>query len=498
MQFTRRYWAVVGVAGVLGATAAVTARPVMLLAAAGVGAWLVGSQYAFTAELSRLDRTLSVDQSVTPDRGSTTRPFQATLSASVRPLTASIAFALRPSPAVTVDDAAETRCRLDPGESEASTTATVHLPVAGTATFDPPTVTATDRFGLFAETLVRGEETTATAEPSAPDDVRVRRGGATAAVFGEHHADLRGDDLDIADIREYVPGDPVNRIDWKTTARMNSPHVIEYESRADLRHALVFDRRAHLSVGRPGRTALDYLREVAVRVTSAAATAKDPVGLYVFDDEGPPTVLASSADTEQYRTVVSRLLDVTAATPSRGSTAANARPNATGRTRARSVRTPSAAEASERLGDDDSAFARSVRPFVATPRSDGERTADDPLLEACATVRARERGRLTTCIFTDDSDPRTLRESVRLARRNGNHVSVFLTPTVLFEPEAFADLETARERYRTFEALRRDLDSLDRVRAFEVASGDRLETVRSVGRTDGAAEETDWRRPTNA
>ncbi len=72
-----------------------------------------------------------------------------------------------------------------------------------------------------------------------------------------------------------------------------------------------------------------------------------------------------------------------------------------------------------------------------------------------------------------------------MARANDAAVTVFLAPTILYEPGGLADVERASDRYREFEALRRDLARLDRVRAFEVGPGDRLATVLESGRERG-------------
>jgi hypothetical protein len=71
---------------------------------------------------------------------------------------------------------------------------------------------------------------------------------------------------------------------------------------------------------------------------------------------------------------------------------------------------------------------------------------------------------------------------VKLARRDEGEVLVFLTPQVLFEPGGLADMEDAYERYVDFEEFRRELARLERVSAFEIAPGDRLEGVLAAGR----------------
>ena len=46
--------------------------------------------------------------------------------------------------------------------------------------------------------------------------------------------------MDLADIREYVPGDDVRHIDWNVTARMDTPYVREYhEDREITAHFLL-------------------------------------------------------------------------------------------------------------------------------------------------------------------------------------------------------------------------------------------------------------------
>lgn len=45
---------------------------------------------------------------------------------------------------------------------------------------------------------------------------------------GEHLTLFRGHGIDLADIREYEPGDDVRQIDWNVTARMDTPYVRQY------------------------------------------------------------------------------------------------------------------------------------------------------------------------------------------------------------------------------------------------------------------------------
>lgn len=46
---------------------------------------------------------------------------------------------------------------------------------------------------------------------------------ATENFAGQYQSGFRGQGLDFDDFREYMPGDDPRFIDWKVTARMNSP-----------------------------------------------------------------------------------------------------------------------------------------------------------------------------------------------------------------------------------------------------------------------------------
>ena len=48
---------------------------------------------------------------------------------------------------------------------------------------------------------------------------------ATETFAGQYQSGFRGQGLDFDDFREYMPGDDPRFIDWKVTARMNSPFV---------------------------------------------------------------------------------------------------------------------------------------------------------------------------------------------------------------------------------------------------------------------------------
>jgi uncharacterized protein (DUF58 family) len=71
-------------------------------------------------------------------------------------------------------------------------------------------------------------------ELALPGKRRFQQGGVTAAV-------TLGDSAEFAGLREYRPGDPLHKVDWKSTARRGMPIVKEYHDEFFERHALILD-----------------------------------------------------------------------------------------------------------------------------------------------------------------------------------------------------------------------------------------------------------------
>ena len=466
MRATRRYWAVGALAATFAGLAVLLARPLLLGGAVGLAAFLLAAQYGFTRSLRRTRAAVTVQQAVERDRVVVDDPIAVTLAATFdapAPLAVEVEAAL---PIVATGAHRDDRTVAVYRHGRAGrATFQIAVPVAGTAAFGRPRLVATDPLGLLEETLRIGPTPTLTVEPSGPRDVHVGEGGERiAAAFGEHPAGRLGPGMAPMELREYVHGDAANRIDWKATARLDQPYVREDEAEIDRVTAILIDGRAAMDVGPAGETKLDYAREVALAVAGDAREHDDPLGLYAVGDEGT-TVTRPPASTPGTYAAIRRTLHGLTATAATGTADRPSNGPSTARTRA------------DRLADDPSAFGTHLRPFFAESATYVDRIDDEPLFRTARVSLGRLRGTLWTVLLTDDTDRAQVREAVKVARRGDDHVVVFLTPDVLFDPGGLADLEAAYERYRDFEAFRRALARMDRVSAFEVAPGDRIHAV---------------------
>lgn len=471
MQVTRRFWGIAGIGAFLAVLAVVLARPLLLVGAAGLGAWLLARQYVFVRALARTLEDIAIEQSVSQDRVVAGREASVTLSTTLpTPSPLDIAIEIVPPVSATGTTGDERTARLARGEDSASVVTPVEWTVAGTYEFAAPELTLTDPLGLFGERLARGPTPEVVVEPRGPHDVHVGEGGDQLMIaYGERQSGRRDAGLDPGELREYVPGDAAGRIDWKATARMSEPYVREYEVETDRVTALLVDHRETMNTGSPGETKLDYARQVALAFVDSVREFGDPLGFYAIGDAGMTDRRAPAAG--QYSLVKRRLMEL--------------RPTdaeLTDTQNSHTLDSPTAARhAAGRLGS-TSAFETTLKPYFATTTTYIERIEDDPLFETARTHLPRLRGAVWTVLFTDDTRRAEVRETVKLARRGDGRVLVFLTPSVLFEPGGLADLEAAYERYRDFEEFRRELARLERVSAFEVGPGDRLDAVLSSGR----------------
>ncbi len=473
MEPTRRWWALAGLAVALAAYAVVLDAPLLLVAPAGLGAYLLAHQYRFLQAVDRLDDGLHVDQAVAPGQVPVEGTVVVTLSASTdvtTPLSCRVEAGVPLG--LTGADSTDRTVTVDPG-GDRSATATLRLsaPVVGPQPFDRATVRARDPLGLFKTEFAAGPAPEVTVVARSTESIHVGEGGdPVRAQIGEHVGGQLGIGFDPAGVREYQFGDAARHIDWKATARMNEPYVQEYESETDRHTLLLVDHRAAMDTGRDGRTKLDVAREVALSVIDGAARLADPLGWYTVGDEGLTGSVPAGAGSGHYDTLRRRLYDLT--TTHAGADAP------------RGGRSPAAARAAETsLDDDESGFARTLRPYFGDRRRYVDRVAGNPLVAAARRAASDGRGTTWTVLVTDDTDRTGVREAVSTVRGRGGQVLVFLLPSALYDVDGLDDLEDAYERYADFEAFRRDLADHDRVTALEVAPEDRLSAVLDVGRS---------------
>ena len=111
-------------------------------------------------------------------------------------------------------------------------------------------------------------------------------------LAGDYRALLHGDGTELAQIRPYVPGDDVRRIDWNVTARTGQPHVREHLAERVLVTWLVLDTSPSMQFGTADRRKADVAEGVAIALGHVATRRGNRLGVVTFGDDRPRSLPA--------------------------------------------------------------------------------------------------------------------------------------------------------------------------------------------------------------
>jgi uncharacterized protein (DUF58 family) len=107
---------------------------------------------------------------------------------------------------------------------------------------------------------------------------------------GDYRTLRRGAGIDVADLREYVPGDDVRHIDWNVTARLDTPYVRSFLEDRDLTAWLLLDRSPSMGFGPSERPKETVLIEVATALSRLLTRGGNRVGAILFNNTIERTV----------------------------------------------------------------------------------------------------------------------------------------------------------------------------------------------------------------
>jgi uncharacterized protein (DUF58 family) len=103
-------------------------------------------------------------------------------------------------------------------------------------------------------------------------------------LSGRYASRMRGRGLNFEEIRDYRSGDDVRSIDWKVTARLQSPHVRVFDEERDRQGLLVVDQRLSMFFGTRRAMKSVTAAEIAAVVAWRILSVGDRVGGIVFND----------------------------------------------------------------------------------------------------------------------------------------------------------------------------------------------------------------------
>jgi uncharacterized protein (DUF58 family) len=108
-----------------------------------------------------------------------------------------------------------------------------------------------------------------------------------ALLAGDYRSTLHGEGTELAQVRPYVPGDDVRRMDWNVTARTGEAHVRVQLAERVLVTWLVLDTSPSMQFGTADRRKADVAEGVAIAVGHVATRRGNRLGLVTFGDARP-------------------------------------------------------------------------------------------------------------------------------------------------------------------------------------------------------------------
>jgi uncharacterized protein (DUF58 family) len=106
-------------------------------------------------------------------------------------------------------------------------------------------------------------------------------------LAGDYRSVLLGDGTELAQVRPYVPGDDVRRIDWNVTARTGEAHVRVQLAERVLVTWLVLDTSPSMEFGTADRRKADVAEGVAIAMGHIATRRGNRLGVVTFGDADP-------------------------------------------------------------------------------------------------------------------------------------------------------------------------------------------------------------------
>lgn len=101
---------------------------------------------------------------------------------------------------------------------------------------------------------------------------------------GEHLSLFKGVGIEFDEVRPYIDGDDAKSIDWKVTARTNSPHVKVFQEERELIFMILLDISSSNLFGSGSQNKQSVASEIAGILAFSTIKNRDKIGLISFTD----------------------------------------------------------------------------------------------------------------------------------------------------------------------------------------------------------------------
>ena len=100
---------------------------------------------------------------------------------------------------------------------------------------------------------------------------------------GDHKSPYRGFSVEFVQHREYVPGDDIRHIDWKSYGRSERYTIKQYEQETNFLGHILLDSSRSMHYGAGDTNKLEYAKVLAATLAYLVIHQRDCASLSVFD-----------------------------------------------------------------------------------------------------------------------------------------------------------------------------------------------------------------------
>jgi uncharacterized protein (DUF58 family) len=100
---------------------------------------------------------------------------------------------------------------------------------------------------------------------------------------GDHKSPFRGFSVEFVQHREYVPGDDIRHIDWKSYGRSERYTIKQYEQETNFAAHLLLDASRSMLYGEGDANKLEYAKLLAASLAYLVIHQRDSAALAIFD-----------------------------------------------------------------------------------------------------------------------------------------------------------------------------------------------------------------------
>jgi uncharacterized protein (DUF58 family) len=102
---------------------------------------------------------------------------------------------------------------------------------------------------------------------------------------GDHKSPFRGFSVEFVQHREYVPGDDIRHIDWKSYGRSERYTIKQYEQETNFIAHLLLDASRSMLYGKGATNKLEYAKLLMAVLSYLIIHQRDSCSLSIFDDD---------------------------------------------------------------------------------------------------------------------------------------------------------------------------------------------------------------------